>query len=67
MVEALERSLPQADIEQARAHLSELFGSIKVGADEKEIRFEADLRATQMALLRAAGGSAMPIRVHGLL
>jgi hypothetical protein len=58
MVEALERSLPEADIEQARAHLRALFGSIKVVADEKEVRFEADLRATQFALLRAAGGTA---------
>jgi site-specific DNA recombinase len=58
MVEALEHSLPQADIEQARADLRALFGSITVVADEQEIRFEADLRATQLALLRAAGGSA---------
>jgi site-specific DNA recombinase len=58
IVEALERSLPEADIEQARAQLRALFGSIKVVADEQEIRFEADLRATQLALLRAAGGSA---------
>jgi site-specific DNA recombinase len=58
MVEALERSLPEADIEQARADLRALFGSVKVVADEQEIRFEADPRATQLALLRAAGGSA---------
>jgi hypothetical protein len=58
MVEALDRSLPEADIEQARADLRALFGSIKVVAREQEIRFEADLRATQLALLRAAGGSA---------
>ena len=44
MVEALERSLPEADIEQARADLRALFGSIKVLADEQEIRFETDLR-----------------------
>jgi len=50
--------LPEADIEQARADLRALFGSIKVVADEQEIRFEADLRATQLALLRATGGSA---------
>jgi hypothetical protein len=55
MVEALERSLPKADIEQARADLRALFGSIRVVGDEQEIRFEADLRATQLALLRAAG------------
>jgi hypothetical protein len=58
MVEALERSLPEADIEQARADLRALFGSINVVADEQEIRFEADLRATQLSPLRAAGGSA---------
>ena len=57
MVEALERSLPEA--EQARADLPALFGSIKVVADEQEIRFETDLRATQFALLWAAGGSNM--------
>ena len=38
--------------------LRALFGSINVVADEHEIRFEADLRATQLSLLRAAGGSA---------
>ena len=65
VVEALERSLPEADIEQARADLRALFGSIKVVADEREIQFEADLRATQVALLRAAGGSAMPFLIDG--
>jgi len=43
--------LPEADIEQARADLRALFGSIKVVADEQEIGFEADLRAIQLALL----------------
>jgi hypothetical protein len=65
VVEALERSLLEADIEQARADLRALFGSIKVVADEREIQFEADLRATQVALLRAAGGSAMPFLIDG--
>jgi len=58
IVEALERSFPEADIEEARAHLRALFASIKVVAHEQEIRFEADQRGTQLALLRAAGASA---------
>lgn len=58
MVEALERSLPEADIGQARTDLRALFGSIKVVADEQEIRLEADLRATRLSLPRGAGGSA---------
>ena len=49
---------PAADIEQARSDLRALFGSIAVVADEQEIRFEADLRETQLALLQAAGGTA---------
>jgi len=58
MVETLERALPDVDIEQARADLRALLGSIRVVGDEQGIRFEAELRATQLALLRAAGGSA---------
>lgn len=42
MVEALERSLPKADIEQARADLRALFGSIRVVGTSR--RF--DLRPT---------------------
>jgi len=49
MVEAFERSLPEADIEQARADLRALFGSIEVVADEREIQFGADLCATRVA------------------
>lgn len=42
----------------ARAELRALFGSIRVVADERELRFEADLHETQAALLRAVGVSA---------
>jgi hypothetical protein len=58
LVERLETSLVEADVETARAELRTLFGSIRVVADEWEVRLEADLRETQAALLRAAGGSA---------
>ena len=58
MVATLECSLPQADVEEARAHLRGMFGSIKVESDEREIRFVADLRDTHLALLKGVGGSA---------
>jgi DNA invertase Pin-like site-specific DNA recombinase len=58
MVATLEQSLPAADIEQVRADLRALFGSITVVSDEREIRFEADLRNTHLALLKGVGGSA---------
>ena len=58
MVATLERSLPQADVEEARVHLRGMFGSIKVESDEREIRFVADLRDTHLALLKGVGGSA---------
>src|SRR5882672_6406933 len=45
-VETLERALPDVDIEQARADLRALLGSIRVVGDEQGIRFEAELRAT---------------------
>ena len=38
MVASVELSLPVADIEEARAHLRGIFGSIKVVSDEREIR-----------------------------
>jgi len=65
MMETLERALPDVHIEQARADLRALFGSIRVVGDEQEIRFEADLRATQLVLLRAAGGSANNVVAGG--
>ena len=58
MVERIETESSDSDLDLYRASLRELFGSIKVVADDWEIRFEADLRETQAALLRAAGGSA---------
>lgn len=58
MVERIETESSDSDLDFYRASLRELFGSIKVVADEWEIRFEADLRETQAALLRATGGSA---------
>ncbi len=58
MVERIETESSDSDLDLYRASLRELFGSIKVVADEWEVRFEADLRETQTALLRAAGGSA---------
>jgi hypothetical protein len=58
LVERIETVSSEEDLSLYRASLRELFGSIKVVADDWEIRFEADLRETQAALLRAAGGSA---------
>ena len=58
MVAALEHSLPASDIEQARAALRGIFGSIKVVSDEREVRLEADLRDTHRALLEGVGVSA---------
>jgi hypothetical protein len=55
-VERIETESSDSDLDLYRASLRELFGSIKVVADEREVRFEADLRETQAALLRAAGG-----------
>ena len=45
-------------MDMTRAELRTLFGSIRVAADEREVCFEADLRGTQAALLRAVGASA---------
>lgn len=56
LVDRLERSLAETDVDVARAELRTLFGSIRVVADEREVRFEADLRGTQTALVRAVGG-----------
>ena len=50
--------LKRSDVDMARTELRNLFGSIRVVADEREVRLEADLRETQAALLRAAGTSA---------
>jgi site-specific DNA recombinase len=58
MVAALEQSLPDSDIEQARADLKRLFGSIKIVSDAREVRFEVDLRETHMSLLKGVGASA---------
>lgn len=58
LVERAERSLAETDVDMARAELRSLFGSIRVVSDEREVRFEADLRETQTALLRAVGASA---------
>lgn len=58
MVASLERSLPLSDVEEARAHLRGIFGSIKVVSDEREIRFLADLRDTHLALLKGVGATA---------
>jgi site-specific DNA recombinase len=58
LVERLETSLIETDMDMARADLRTLFGSIRVMSDEREVRFEADLRGTQAALLRAVGASA---------
>jgi site-specific DNA recombinase len=57
-VAALERSFPDCDIGQARADLKNLFGSIRIVSDAREVRFEADLRETHMALLKGLGASA---------
>ena len=58
LVARLETSLLETDVETARAELRTLFGSIRVVSDEREVRFEADLRQTQAALLQAVGASA---------
>ena len=58
LVEQLETSLAETNVDRARAELRALFGSITVVADETEIRLESDLRETQAAMVRAAGGSA---------
>jgi site-specific DNA recombinase len=58
MVASVELSLPLADVEEARAHLRGIFGSIKVVSDAREVRFEADLRDTHLALLKGVGGTA---------
>jgi hypothetical protein len=58
LVERAERSLAETDVDMARAELRSLFGFIRVVSDEREVRFEADLRETQVALLRAVGASA---------
>ena len=50
--------MKRSDVDMARTELRNLFGSIRVVADEREVRLEADLRETQAALLRAAGTSA---------
>jgi hypothetical protein len=57
IVERIDTSLSEGDLEEARATLRELFGSIRVIGEEREVRFEADPRETRTALLRAAGGS----------
>ena len=58
LVDLLESSLAETDVDMARAELRTLFGSIRVVSDEREVRFEADLRGTQATLLRAVGASA---------
>lgn len=65
MVERIETALPEGDVDEFRGGLRELFGSIKVVADDWEVRFEADFRETQTALLRAAGGSANNVVAGG--
>ena len=64
MVERMETA-SDSDLDLYRASLRELFASIKVVADEWEVRFEADFRETQAALLRAAGGSANNVVAGG--
>ena len=58
MVATLETSLPSCNIEEARAFLGGMFGSIKVESDAREIWFVADLLDTHLALLKGVGGSA---------
>jgi len=58
LVDLLESSLAETDVDMARAELRTLFGSIRVVSDEREVRLEADLRGTQATLLRAVGASA---------
>src|SRR5262249_13580156 len=58
LVDRLESSLAETDLDMARAELRTLFGSVRVVSDEREVRFEADLRGTQATLLRAVGASA---------
>jgi hypothetical protein len=58
LVDRLEGSMAQIDMDMARTELRTLFGSIRVVADEREVRFETDLRGTQATLLRAVGASA---------
>jgi len=65
MVAALETALPSSDIEEARAYLRGMLGSIKVESDAKEIRFVADLRDTHLTLLRGIGGSANRVVAGG--
>lgn len=49
----------------SRAPLRELSGSNRVIGEEQEVRFEADLRETHTAPLRAAGGSANNVVAGG--
>jgi hypothetical protein len=65
LVELLETSLAEADVETALAELRTLFGTIRVVADEWQVRLEADLRETEAALLRTAGGSANNVVAGG--
>jgi multidrug efflux pump subunit AcrA (membrane-fusion protein) len=58
LVDTLEKSLAETDVDRARAELRALFGSINVVADEWEVRFEADLHRVRAALEQAAGRSA---------
>jgi len=58
LVDRLESSLAETDLDMARAELRTLFGSIRVVSDEREGRLEADLRGTQATLLRAVGAAA---------
>lgn len=58
LADQLGRSLTETDVDTARAELRTLFGSIRVVSDEREVRFEVDLRETHVALLRAVDPSA---------
>jgi hypothetical protein len=58
LVDRLEKSLAESDVDIPRAELRTLLGSIRVVSDEQEVRLESDLRGTQAALLRAVGVSA---------
>jgi hypothetical protein len=58
LVDELDKSLAETDVERARAELRALFGSINVVAGEWEVRLEADLRQTQVALLQVVGATA---------
>jgi hypothetical protein len=44
LVDHLEESLGEGDVDLARDELRTLFGTIRVTADEREVRFETELR-----------------------